>query len=285
MAVNVPPDMSTRTFPITLDSASVNQSATNFSVNFPKALDCSKGYYEASVTFLSFWNVQQNINAAEFNNTTFEWSPDAGANYYTGTLPNGTSSATDLIDTLAAIIALAPVGGGTDVSTASTLFINQPSSGFGLSLATIGGSGPYAGNLPYIDFTAGSTSDLYLTLGAEAIVYGPQPAFPGVVIFQFAGDLLNGVSSYEIQTDIIGNSYKNGTPGRTFFSFAPVGTAPGAAYVQRVTFPVFYQLAVSSVSTINIRIVDQLGRSVQLQPDGNYQNNASVVEILIRRVI
>lgn len=279
MSLPVVADMGPLTFPLTIDSASVNQSATNFSVNFPKALDCSKGRFSCACTFLSFWNVQQNVNKAEFNNTDFEWSPNNGTTFYTGTIPNGTYSAQDLINTITAIIALAPVGGGTDVANAITLFINQPSSGFGLTLGSIGGSGPFAGNTPQIDFSAGGTSDLYLNLGADPVVYSTL----GTLIFPFAGDLLNGVSSYEIQLDIIGNSYKNGQPSRTFFSFAPVGTAPGAAYVQRVTFPVFYQVNVSSISTINVRIVDQLGRTVQLQPDGNYANNATVIEILVRK--
>jgi hypothetical protein len=272
-------DMGPLTFPLTIDSASVNQSATDFSVNFPKALDCSKGRYSAACTFLSFWNVQQNINQTEFNNTTFEWSPDNGAVFYTGTLPNGTYGAQDLIDTITAIIALAPAGGGDDVANAIGLFINQPSSGFGLSLATIENDPLYVGNTPQIDFSAGGTSDLYLNLGADPIVYSTL----GTLLFPFAGDLLNGVSSYEIQLDIIGNSYKNGQPSKTFFSFAPVGTPPGGAYVQRVTFPVFYQVNVSSISTINVRIVDQLGRTIQLQPDGNFQNNATVIEILVRK--
>ena len=281
MSLPVVADMGPLTYPLTIDSASVQQSATNFSVNFPKSLDCSKARFSCACTFLSFWNVQQNINKSEFNNTDFEWSPDRDAGppvFYTGTIPNGTYSAQDLINTISAIIALAPLGGGTDVAKAIVPFINQPSSGFGLTLNTVA-TGAYMGKNPLIDFTAGGSSDLYLNLGTDPVVYSTV----GTLIFPFAGDLLNGVSSYEIQLDIIGNSYKNGQPSKTFFSFAPVGTAPGAAYVQRVAFPVFYQVNVSSISTINVRILDQLGRSVQLQPDGNYQNNATVIEILVRR--
>ena len=281
MSLPVVADMGPLTFPLTIDSASVQQSATDFSVNFPKSLDCSKARFSCACTFLSFWNVQQNINKAEFNNTDFEWCPDISAEppvFYTGTLPNGTYSAQDLISTISAIISLAPEGGGTDVAAAITLFINPPSLGFGLTLDGVRG-GAYVGKTPAIDFTAGGTSELYLNLGTDPIVYSEV----GTLIFPFAGDLLNGVSSYEIQVDIIGNSYKNGQPSKTFFSFAPVGTAPGAAYIQRVAFPVFYQVNVSSISTINVRITDQLGRSVQLQPDGNFQNNATVIEILVRR--
>lgn len=274
-------DMEPRTLPQTIDSASVNQSATNFSVNLGQTLDMSKSYHEVSLSYLAFWNVQQNISESEFNNSTFEWAPNSTGTYYTGVIPDGIYSASTLIGAISDIISAAPTGGGPDVAAAIELFINQPTVGFGLNLSVVGGTGAYAGQSPAIDFSAGGTSDLYLNLGFDPITY----ATLGTTIAPFAADILNGVSGYQVFLDCVGSSYSNGILGTSIFSFAPVNTQPGAIYVTRPAFPIFYRINQTALSSLGVRILDQLGRTVQLQPDGNFQNNATVCEFAIRRVL
>ena len=258
-----------------LSSSYVNQSANDFTTVFNPPLDCSKGNrYTVALEFLSWWYVLQNISQSLYGNATFTWSPNGGTDTYTGVLPAGAYNGPDLIASIYNVIAEAPTGGGTAVADNITLSIADAQGTFAITLTNTGGVSPQ------FDPSAGGTSSLYKILGAaNNTVYSTL----GTTIFPNSADVNRGIDSFLIKLDIVAGSTLAGRPDTTFFQFVPVGITPGANYSYTAPFPQPMLMTQTFISSVRVQIVDNLGRSINTQPTGDYSVNGTAIRLAIRQ--
>ena len=85
------------------------------------------------------------------------------------------------------------------------------------------------------------------------------------ILFPFAADVSNGVTSYNVLCDLCSSSTTAGQVGQTIFNYVPNEVPPGALFNFITPYPVPFEIAQKSISSVRIRIQDNLNRPVNLQ--------------------
>lgn len=272
-------------FLINLSSAVSNQSASDFVTFFPTSIPLGT-VTEGRIVNISVWNTQKNISD-QFANRSFRFSNNGGVNWTVGILPSGTYNADALISAMNTIMDQSAIGSYPTnpanfraLSQCIDLGINEPTIGFkvffyGLSVG---------GEVFAIDLANNGTSNLYRVFGANPVPYGPPYGQPADVdfLFPFIADISNGVTNYNVLCDICSSSTTAGAPGQTVFSYVPDQVPPGGVFTLIPPFPIPFQVAQKSISSIRVQILDNLNRNVNLQ-DGvqSFATNATSLAILL----
>ena len=283
---------------ITAVSSQAKQSASDFTINFSRPLDCSQGNWNVAMVDLNVWNTLYNVSPV-YGNQGFRWSvpTDGGASDYTpfvctGTLLPGTYNAPTLLsNVISQITNFDYAGAGATLSATGAaagiiLAINTAQLTFDLAL---GGTGFG------FDPSSGGTSTLYRNLGANKDTFYTYPGTSPInnplgytnlawvyAPFQGQADISNGITSWQIRCNLCGTSYLNGQATDVLFNFLPA-VAPGGAYAVQPAFPLKHQINVKSINSIRFQITDQNGRNLDLQYNTSTDNNPTTIACMVSR--
>lgn len=283
------------------------QSASDFSINFTRPLDCSQGNWNVSLVDLNVWNTYYNVSNT-YGNTGFRWAvplnadphnppvPPATPNYspqvLSATLLPGSYNAPTLISDITSIITNYNYAGAgitlsaTGAAMGVNLSINTAQLTFDLAL---GGQGFG------FDPSSGGTSNLYRNMGAAKNVFYTYPGTstinnpPGYTNTNYTyqpfpnqADISNGITSWQVRCSLVGTSYQNGAASDVLYNFLP-SVAPGGAYAVQPAFPLKHQLNVKNITSVQFRITDQNGNVLNLQEGTDYNNNGTTIACMVSR--
>jgi hypothetical protein len=301
---------------ITAVSSLLNQSASDFSLNFTRPLDCSAGNWNIAMVDLNVWNTLFNISL-RYGNRSFRWCVPqnvGGGNFtpivFTGTLLSGTYNAPALIQAILDIMVNADyAGAGVTVPPAPLpnpdnltpvqafilggiiLEINQAQLTLNLALGGQGfGFDPSAGAVLGV-----SVSRLYRNIGAAQNVFYVYPGTALVLVgytittwsvsapFPNQADISNGITSWQVRCSLVGSSYQNGGATDVLFNFVPA-VAPGGAFSVQPAFPLKQQLNAKNITSVSFKITDQNGQILSLQEGTDFANNGTTIALIVSRV-
>ena len=297
---------------LTAVSSLLNQSASDFSLNFTRPLDCSAGNWNVAMVDLNVWNTLYNVSV-RYANRSFRWCVPTnigGGNFtpvvFNGTLLAGTYNAPALIQAILDIMTSANyAGAGVVVPPAPTpnpdnltavqafifsgivLEINQAQLTLNL---TLGGQGFG------FDPSFGGLSRLYRNIGAAQNVFyiftGTTPinvpaGYTNTVWtsapFPNQADISNGITSWQVRCSLVGSSYQNGAATDVLFNFVPA-VAPGGAFGVQPAFPLKHQLNAKNITSVSFKITDQNGAILNLQEGTDFSNNGTTIALIVSRV-
>ena len=253
------------TYFVSLNSAVARQPAGSFYVPFTRPLDLSHGNWSVAMTDLAVWNTSYNVDAA-YRNLTFDIYTSYPTGKTTLTLTAGVYNAPALIQAITNLITGVSAAAGAGI----VLSINTSQITFNLTITNTGGTFAF-------DPSAGGTSNLFINLGAaNTTVYTASTIFPN------QANISNGVSNYQVRTNVVGSSYANGQASTVLYNFVPA-VAPGALYYVAPAFPIFSQVNQQSISGVQIQITDSNGNVIDLNSGAQGQNNPTNVSLLFRK--
>ena len=301
---------------ITAVSSLLNQSASDFSLNFTRPLDCSAGNWNIAMVDLNVWNTLYNIST-RYGNRSFRWTvptnkfatptPNNAPVLFTGTLLPGTYNAPALIQAILDIMTSADyAGAGVNVGSVPSpnpdnltaveafigsgivLSINQSQLTLNLQLGSIGFA---------FDPTAGGVSRLYRNIGAQQNVFYRFPGTTTINVpvgysnlnwsvsapFPNQADISNGITSWQVRCSLVGSSYQNGAASNVLFNFVPA-VAPGGAFSVQPAFPLKQQLNAKNITSVSFNITDQNGQTLNLQEGTDFANNGTTIALIVSRV-
>ena len=253
--------MSHNTFPVTLSSSAVNQSASNFTTTFAPPIEFNPNdKYSVALANIGVWNTYRNISAAAGNNS-LRWSPN-GTTWNTITFPDGLWAFGNQVSYIAQTIT---AQGGN--STYAVLSADDPTGGTIWTLS----------NGYQIDLTV---SKYYIIIGWNSQIISTN----GVNISPNQANVSNGLTNFYVTLSCINasGSFLNGIASTVIYSYG-LGYAPQSLISLTPTYPLFVPVSSGTIQNLTITITDQNGNIIQLQNPGDYQNNPTSVTLYFKR--
>jgi len=242
---------------ISLTINSEGQDAADFTIIYSNPIPLPRSRmnrYEWRVALTSFKYVYDidNINPT-FNNHTFEYSHNAGVDWNTVTIPAGTYSVSSINDhfknTMKANGHYTPGVGGADDEFFLFLGVNNA------TFQVIQEINDAAYRFRF------TTGDFYKLIGATAGVISTTTLGPN------NPDLNRGVTSYNLNTDIVTNTFFNGSNGTVLHNFLP-NDFPGSTIEEKIVNLQFLTVDRSEIRSIRIWFTDQLNRPISFNDNG-----------------
>jgi len=230
----------------------------NFTIRYDDDIKLDPKYsWQGALVQAQLWYSYNNISAELGNNTL---TYNNGTTDRTITFEDGLYSVPELNEALHREMDVLGDYGGTGSSrTYDINLLPDPSTRkVYLELNEAGGS--YT-----IDFSNGSTSDLYELLGfADGVTYSASTLAPNLA------DITRGINALRIHCDLFDSSYirEEGSSSDIIYQFVPEvpsGSAISIRPNQRIYLPI--KIMKNSIRNIRVAIRDNLGRRVNLNSE------------------
>lgn len=236
---------------LNLDStlSSGNTQTDNFRVVFNQPLNLEgEGGYEIALLQAKLWYSWYNISAENGNNL-MRYSTDAGLTWKNVTFPDGQYEISQINDYLHRIM-----------KNNGDYFVN----GSGQDDWNIDILANFSTLKVQVDIVSGSnyqldlaSSKIYTLLGFAQIVVTTSQSGTNIA------NINNDINSLSIETDVVSGTYNNGLAGNVLWTFVPT-TAPGTNIDINIINPVYIPVSANRIQSISMRIIDNLGRRVNL---------------------
>lgn len=240
-------------FPLKLDSSTLNQDADEFTIIFPQSITLNSSVndaanYEIGLVTADLWYTFHNITS-KFGNNTFRYYN--GSAWRNITLPNGNYEVSDINDYL-----LDQMDVNSDYTTDTAgekVYSIQIEPNVVTTKVVIKISNSYQIDL--------STSDLYSLLGFNSAIYSATTSSPNRV------DITRGVNNLVIHCSLATGSYDNSLGSDVVYTFVPQTGRGSAIHVEPNT-PVYVPISeVKEIKKITMRITDQQNRKINFNGD------------------
>lgn len=221
----------------------------DFRVTFSQPIQLpGEGGWEIALLSAKLWYSWYNISTENGNNL-MRYSTDGGATWKPVLFPDGQYEITAIDDYLHSVM-----------KSNGDFFID----GGGNDAFNINITPNYATIRTDVEIVSLSNYQLDL---ASSLIYLLLGFGPVIVTATAEGsdiaNINNDVNAVNIICDIVTGAYTNGTAGNVLWSFVPK-TAPGTNIDIDIVNPVYIPLASIRVQSIGMRIVDNLGRRLNL---------------------
>lgn len=234
---------------LAVEDPTINPS--DFVVNFATPIDLGSLGYEVCLYSFRGWNTVRNITTAK----SISYSVDG--NPFTLAVPPGLYGVED-INTMLQTDIVANGGLSDELQILPNFNTNR------VDIRIDNSSHTYT-----IDLT--SSDNLSQFLGFT----------PAVLNSTTSGDALpnvnGGVDSFQIECDLIRNSYSNGRVGKILYSFTPA-YSPSGQIVIEPTHLAFFQINKSVINSIRFKLVDNLGEIL------NFSGENVVIQLMLRKI-
>lgn len=234
-----------------LQAADSTIDPSDFIVNFNSPIELGSLKYEAALYSFVGWNSVDNLTGTHTISYTIDAAP------FVLNIPAGLYGVEDINALLQADV----VGNG---GTSGALSITPNYSTDRVEIQIDNTTHTYTINL-----TAANNISTFLGFT------------PAVISSTTVGDLLpdvnGGTDSFQIECDLIRNSYTNGRIGNTIYSFTP-SYSVGSQIRENPTNLIYFQVNKSQINSIKFRLVDNLGNKL------NFGGNHIVIQLVIRPI-
>ncbi len=227
---------------------------SDFQINFSPALELPSLLYEIALLKIITWNTNHNISGSK----TLRWSSDNGSTFNSIAIPDGNYNIEDINNLLRADQldqAVTDVDGFGNIIYGIDIIPNFNTNRVDIFIDNTVGTG----NTFIFDLTdGGNPTNIRNFLGFNSV---------SVTSTQSGSNIANveaDVNSWVLECDLVRNSYKNGTISNALFTFKPKALSSEAFEIEP-THLKFLQVRRNIIESIRFRLVDSLGRKIDLK--------------------
>ena len=233
---------------------------SDFTVPLQKTLQLDSLRYEVAITSFSGWNADNNFD----QNYNMRWSHDNGSSWINVPIPNGKYSVEDL-DVLLQKSQYAENKVDLDPTFGNVLFgirlLNN--SNTNKMDITIDNDIQSSANTFLFDLSdAGNPSNPRLIFGFGDGVVSASQSSSSIPNFS------NNIDRWYLVCDWVNQSFVNGLSDKIIFDFLPIVGANKKFDVNINNF-IWYQISESTKQTIRFKLVDNLGRKIDLNGENH----------------
>jgi hypothetical protein len=258
-------------YPIFVSSKLAQQPAGQFTMTVPGGVDVSKGKWRVSVAFYQIWYSIPNISVKN-NNNQIRYYDASLSSWETLTFPTAGYLVSDICAYFTANVSAG--------ASAGIVFGPFLTTGTQVTLAS-----GYQ-----VDFSSGASAGMANILGFATQVYSTT----GTTISPNSANITNGLNSFlfsfpgliDPSFSLSGNGQSNATLTPSDVLYQGAFAVP-FGYKQTVEpqnpIPIPLLKGMKNVSTINVKITDQDGKTLDFNQGANYSNNASSFTLLFEQ--